>query len=68
MATCITVSWDKERLLVRYPSEPLLAEAALSAITNIDTLVCVLRKFNKMLKKGFVEASPRGEVVARILP
>uniref|UniRef100_A0A1D1ZLT8 Serum albumin n=1 Tax=Anthurium amnicola TaxID=1678845 RepID=A0A1D1ZLT8_9ARAE len=67
MATCVAVSRDRERLLVRYPSEPLLAEAALSAITNNDTLVCVLQKFNEMLKKGFVDAGPRGEVVARII-
>ncbi|KAG9284255.1 hypothetical protein G9A89_002065 [Geosiphon pyriformis] len=67
MATCVAVSRDGERLLIRYPSEPLLAEAALSAITDNETLICVLQRFNEILKKGFVDARPREEVVARII-
>jgi hypothetical protein len=58
MATCLAISEDRERLLVRYPSEPLLAEAALSAIADEEILVNVLQMFNEMLKKGFVDAGP----------
>jgi hypothetical protein len=61
------VSKDRECLLVRYPSEPLLAEAAFSAIADHETLVNVLKTFNETLRKGFVDAGPRGEVVARII-
>ncbi|KAG9296145.1 hypothetical protein G9A89_014737 [Geosiphon pyriformis] len=43
------------------------SEAALSAITDNETLICVLQRFNETLKKGFVDAGPRGKVVARII-
>ncbi|CAG8638648.1 10684_t:CDS:2 [Funneliformis caledonium] len=67
MATCVAVSKDRERLLVRYPSEPLLAEAALTTISDEKTLISILQNFNEMLRKGFVDAGARGEVVARII-
>ncbi|KAG9301470.1 hypothetical protein G9A89_006567 [Geosiphon pyriformis] len=67
MAMCVAVLRDREHLLIRYPSEPLLAEAALSAITDNNILISILQKFNNTLKKGFVDAGPRGKVVARII-
>ncbi|CAG8609304.1 15781_t:CDS:2 [Funneliformis mosseae] len=67
MATCIAVSRDRE-LLVRYPSEPLLAEVALSAITDNETLVFVLQRFNEILKKGFVDAGPLKQLMELLDP
>lgn len=66
MATCLAVSKDRERLIVIYPSEPLLSEAALELISP-STLPQILKQFNILLKKGLVEPGPRGEIVARII-
>jgi len=67
MATCVAISEDREHLLVRYPSEPLLAEAAHTIISKEKTLVSILQNFNEMLRKGFIDAGIHGEVVARII-
>ncbi|CAG8517317.1 1923_t:CDS:1 [Funneliformis mosseae] len=66
MATCLAVSEDRERLIVVYPSEPLLSEAAFE-LMSASTLSQILTQFNILLKKGIVEPGPRGEIVARII-
>jgi hypothetical protein len=62
MATCLAVSEDRERLIITYPSEPLLSEAALELMSP-STLPQILTQFNSLLRKGFVEPGSRGEVV-----
>jgi hypothetical protein len=66
MATCLSVSEDRERLIIAYPSEPLLSESALEFMSS-SILPKVLKHFNALLKKGLVEPGPRGELVARII-
>jgi hypothetical protein len=66
MATCLSVSEDRERLIIAYPSEPLLSEVALEFMSSL-TLSKILKHFNALLKKGLVEPGPRGELVARII-
>lgn len=66
MATCFSVSEDRERLIIAYPSEPLLSEIALEFMSSL-MLPKILKHFNTLLKKGLVEPGPRGELVARII-
>src|ERR1051325_2883433 len=61
MATCLSVSEDRERLIIAYPSEPLLSEVALEFMSDL-TLPKILRLFSTSLKKGLVEPGPRGEL------
>src|ERR1051325_12248944 len=57
MATCLSVSEDRERLIIAYPSEPLLSEVALEFMSDL-TLPKILRLFSTSLKKGLVEPGP----------
>ena len=66
MATCLAVSEDRERLIIAYPSEPLLSEVALEFMSG-STLPRILKLFGASLKKGIVEPGPRGEIVSRII-
>jgi hypothetical protein len=66
MATCLSVSEDRERLIIAYPSEPLLSEIALGFMSSL-MLQKILKHFNALLKKGLVESGPWGELVARII-
>ena len=66
MATCLSVSEDRERLIIAYPSEPLLSEVALEFMSGSE-LPKILGLFSTTLKKGLVEPGPRGELVARII-
>jgi len=65
MATCLAVSEDRERLIIVYPSEPLLSEAAYELMST--STLRILNQFNILLKKGIVEPGPRGEIVGRII-
>ncbi|CAG8586134.1 8124_t:CDS:1, partial [Paraglomus brasilianum] len=67
MATSIAVSQDRENILVIYPSEPILSEAALKIIEVTDNQTFVLDRLEYSLKNGLVEAGFRGELVARII-
>lgn len=67
MATCIAVSEDRENILVIYPSEPILSEAALRLIEVTENRTFVLDRLEISLKNGLVEAGFRGELVARII-
>ncbi|PKC56318.1 hypothetical protein RhiirA1_429196 [Rhizophagus irregularis] len=66
MTTCLALSEDRERLIIAYPSEPLLSEVALEFMSD-STLPEILKQFNSSLKKGLVEPGPRGEIVSRII-
>ncbi|CAG8464774.1 6655_t:CDS:2 [Diversispora eburnea] len=66
MATCLAVSEDREQLIIVYPSEPLLSEAAFELLST-SALSQILNQFSTLLKKGIVEPDPRGEIVARII-
>lgn len=66
MATCLSVSEDRERLIIAYPSEPLLSEVALEFMSDL-MLPKILRLFSTSLKKGLVDPGPRGELVGRII-
>ncbi|CAI2196471.1 1713_t:CDS:1, partial [Funneliformis geosporum] len=66
MTTCVSVSEDRERLIIAFPSEPLLSDVALNFISD-SILSKILKQFNALLKKGLVEPGPRGEIVSRII-
>src|SRR5438128_8767963 len=66
MATCVSVSEDREWLIITYPSEPLLSDVALDFMSD-SMLPKILNQFNTLLKKGLVEPGLRGEIVSRII-
>jgi hypothetical protein len=66
MATCLSVSEDREQLIIAYPSEPLLSEVAIEFMSD-SMLPKILNWFSVILKKGIVEPGPRGELVGRII-
>ena len=67
MATSIAVSQDRENILVIYPSEPILSEAALKIIEVTDNQTFVLDRLEYSLKNGLVKAGFREELVACII-
>ncbi|KAG9301730.1 hypothetical protein G9A89_003275 [Geosiphon pyriformis] len=67
MATCISIKEDRSQMLVMYPSEPILAEAAFRLIDSDATLVKVLQLFATSFQCEFVDAGYRGELVARLI-
>ncbi|CAG8625536.1 14490_t:CDS:2 [Funneliformis mosseae] len=66
MATCLFVSEDRERLIIAYPSEPLLSEVAFEFMSD-SMLPKILWLFSTLLKKGLVDPGPQGEIVSRII-
>jgi hypothetical protein len=72
MRCCVFVSPARDFVLTASPSEPVLVEAAarfMHATVNASDphLSRMLRQLEKALLTGFVEAGPRGELVARII-
>jgi len=67
MATCISIKEDRSQMLVMYPSEPILAEAAFKLVDDDATLVKVLQLFAASFQCGFVDAGHRGELAARLI-
>lgn len=65
MATCLWISEDRETLLVDYPSEPILAEAAAKIMNQHGKKI--LQHLQSSFLKNIAEAGSRGELVARIL-
>jgi hypothetical protein len=69
MATCIAITEERDKLFIRYPSEPILA-AASAQLWNRNqkrNLRKALEKLVGSIRIGDVEAGYRGELVARIL-
>jgi len=66
MATCLAVSEDRERLIIAYPSEPLLSEVALEFMSS-SKLPKILKLFSDSLKKGNIEPRHQGEIVSQII-
>ena len=57
MATCLSISKDRKRLIIAYPSKPLLSEVTLEFMSSL-MLLKILKHFNTLLKKGLVEPGP----------
>eukprot|EP00743_Colponemidia_sp_Colp-15_P003175 GILK01003430.1.p1 GENE.GILK01003430.1~~GILK01003430.1.p1 ORF type:complete len:1113 (+),score=138.28 GILK01003430.1:63-3401(+) len=68
MATCVGVALDREHILVRYPSEPILAEAAAHLWYDYrNKLGRCLETLSRLIQLGTIDAGSRGELVARLL-
>lgn len=67
MGICVHVSEDRCRLLVFYPSEPIVAEAAASLMRHENVFRKLLNFLLDALHTGYVEPGYRGELVARLL-
>jgi len=68
MATLIGVSEDRTAFFIRYPSEPILAELALSEIGRMSKKrwIAVMDDLHKLFLQGY-GAGARGELVGLIL-
>lgn len=68
MATCVGVSPERDRLVVRYPSEPILAEAAAFQWYQFtSSLGKYLDELLRLMQTGTIDAGHRGELVARLM-
>eukprot|EP00743_Colponemidia_sp_Colp-15_P006055 GILK01006508.1.p1 GENE.GILK01006508.1~~GILK01006508.1.p1 ORF type:complete len:637 (-),score=63.33 GILK01006508.1:158-2068(-) len=67
MATCLWISSERDAVLVSYASEPVLPEASAWELSSVDNASAALQTLTSALMNGLVEASYRGELVARIL-
>jgi hypothetical protein len=67
MATCLHVSLDREKLIVTYPSEPVLGAACQSLLRDSDVRTRCLQFLTEIFKCGAVERGNRGEVIGRLL-
>ncbi|CAG8571566.1 4681_t:CDS:2 [Funneliformis caledonium] len=62
LGTCIGISTDRTRILVSYPPEPVISEAALQLLEKD-----LLTDFAETLKQGIVEPGKRGELVGELI-
>jgi hypothetical protein len=69
MAICLHVSHDRSSIMVRYPSDPVLAEAAAKIMQDIFThtqRMIILRELAHSLANGLVERGKRGELIGSL--
>ncbi|CAG8830236.1 20793_t:CDS:1, partial [Gigaspora rosea] len=62
LGTCIGISTGRTRILVSYPPEPVISEAALQLLEKD-----LLTDFAETLKQGIVEPGKRGELVGELI-
>ncbi|CAG8626214.1 8838_t:CDS:2 [Funneliformis caledonium] len=62
LGTCFAISQDRMKVLVCYPSEPLITEAVYELLNN-DILDCIAQT----LGQGIVEPGKHGEIVGELI-
>jgi len=68
MGTLVAIDKEQKRLLVTYPSEPVLSEAALEVLSEGNSELEILRQLDGAFQSGgILEAGCQGELVARLL-
>lgn len=68
MGTLVAIDKERKRLLVTYPSEPVLSEAALEVLSEENSELEILRELDGAFQSGgILEAGCQGELVARLL-
>ncbi|CAG8584878.1 6863_t:CDS:10 [Paraglomus occultum] len=68
MGTLVAIDKERKRLLVTYPSEPVLSEAALEVLSEENSELEILRELDGAFQSGgIMEAGCQGELVARLL-
>ncbi|CAG8675230.1 13584_t:CDS:2, partial [Ambispora leptoticha] len=68
MATLIHIDDDRKKHLITYPSEPVLAEAALEVLSENGVELGVLTELDAVNKSsGILDAGSQGELVVRLL-
>lgn len=55
MATCVFVSDNREQIQVRYPSEPMLAEAAVHILYPFDEFLAAMHKLQAHTAASFMD-------------
>jgi len=65
MGTCTAISKDREKIIVHYPSEPILAQAALNLLwKNFNTF---LNHLCNLIQWGSVDRGYPGEIVCQLV-
>jgi len=67
MAICFYISDDFQRLMIMYPSEPILAEASAQLMADLRVLEIILFNLKTALQYGYIEPGYRGELIARLI-
>ncbi|KAI8924314.1 hypothetical protein BC831DRAFT_466017 [Entophlyctis helioformis] len=68
MAICTNISAQRDMMTVFYPSDPILAEAAASALRGKGEYWSLfIGHLSTVMQDGYMDAGDRGELVARIL-
>src|SRR6185312_11125612 len=70
MAICLHVSHDRSSIMARYPSDPVLAEAAAKLVQdtfNHEKRMQMLRVLANSLTNGLVERGKRGELIGSLI-
>ncbi|CAG8666761.1 8963_t:CDS:2, partial [Paraglomus brasilianum] len=70
MAMCLHVSHDRSSIIARYPSDPVLAEAAAKLVQdtfNHEKRMQMLRFLANSLTNGLVERGKRGELIGSLI-
>jgi hypothetical protein len=68
MATLIHIDDDRKKHLITYPSEPVLAEAALEVLSDNGVELGMLTELDAINKlSGILDAGSQGELVVRLL-
>jgi hypothetical protein len=70
MATCLAIDSNRELLLIAYPVEPVLAEAAKMYVKkqhDCKQLFKMLEPFQSCLQLGVIDHRQNGELVAKII-
>eukprot|EP00047_Mylnosiga_fluctuans_P021908 m.110713 g.110713 ORF g.110713 m.110713 type:complete len:848 (-) comp9070_c1_seq2:149-2692(-) len=68
-AACIDVSDDRSAVMIVYPSEPILAEAAAQLLYNENSarLAFVFQRLSSFVKNSVINVGEIGELVARVI-
>ncbi|GES84782.1 hypothetical protein RCL_jg24130.t1 [Rhizophagus clarus] len=62
LGTCLAISQDRTKVLVSYPSEPLITEAAYEILNDV-----ILNRIASALGQGIVESDKHGVVVGELI-
>jgi hypothetical protein len=62
LGTCLAISQDRTKVLVCYPSEPLVTEAAYEILDD-----AMLLRISQALGQGVVESGKRGEIAGELI-
>eukprot|EP00047_Mylnosiga_fluctuans_P016405 m.54313 g.54313 ORF g.54313 m.54313 type:complete len:585 (+) comp6578_c1_seq1:804-2558(+) len=67
LAVCMFISESRGRLMINFPSEPVVAEAAATLMAPSQAKITMLEAYQRLHARGDVDAGLSGELVARLI-